>query len=100
MLRSIEDKIPDITDLATNTIINANIREVKSKTPSITNLDTKTALNVKINGVKTKHVIHKCSSTTVLTVVENKIPNVSNFVEKLLITQKLMKLNNYYWSWS
>ena len=96
MLRSIEDKIPDITDLATNTIINANIREVKSKTPSITNLDTKTALNVKINGVKTKHVIHKCSSTTVLTVVENKIPNVSNFVEKLLITQKLMKLNNYY----
>ena len=40
------------------------------KIPSITNLGT----------------------TTSLTAIENKIPNVSNLVKKLIITQKLVKL--------
>ena len=49
------------------------MNEVKGETPSITYLATSTAL----------------------TAVENKIPNVSNFVKKkLTITQKLMK-----WKW-
>ena len=68
-IRNIEDEIPDITNLATNTTPNAKINEVKNKIPSITNLAT----------------------TTVLTAVENKIPNVSTLVKKVAITQKLMK---------
>ena len=36
-IKNIEDKIPDITNLATNTIINAKINEVKNEIPSITN---------------------------------------------------------------
>ena len=66
--KTIEDKIPDITKLATNTSLNAKINEVKCQITSINNLAT----------------------TTVFTSVENKIPNVSNLVEKLAITQTLV----------
>ena len=58
--KNIEDKIPGITNLATNASLNAKINEVRDKIPSITNLAT----------------------TTALTAVENKIPNVSNLVKK------------------
>ena len=37
-IKDIEDKIPDITNLATNTTLNAKINEVKGKIPSITKL--------------------------------------------------------------
>ena len=56
--KNIEDKIPDITNLATNTTLNTKINEVKVKMPNITNLAT----------------------TIALTAVENKILNVSNLV--------------------
>ena len=39
-IKNIEDKIPDITNLATNTTLNAKINEVKNEIPSITNLVT------------------------------------------------------------
>ena len=35
-IKSIEDKMPDITNLAINTTINAKINEVKGEIPSIT----------------------------------------------------------------
>ena len=69
-IKNIEDKIPDITNLATNASLNAKINEVKGEIPNVTNL----------------------ASTTAVTAVENKIPNVSNFVKKLTITQRFMKL--------
>ena len=69
-IENIEDKISDITNVATNTTLNAKINEVKDKILSITNLAT----------------------TTTLTAVENKIPNISNLVKKVTITQKLVKL--------
>ena len=43
-IKNIEDKIPDITNIATNTTLNAKINEVKNKVPNITNLATTTAL--------------------------------------------------------
>ena len=46
-VKDIEDKIPDITNLATNTILNAKIIEVKSEISSITNLATNSALDAK-----------------------------------------------------
>ena len=67
-IKNIEDKRPDITNLAT--IINTKINGVKTEIPSITGLATNSAL----------------------TVVENKVPNVSNLVKKLNMTQKFMKL--------
>ena len=59
-IKNIEDKIPDITNIATKTNLNAKINEVKAEIPSITNLTT----------------------TTALTSVKNKIPNVSYLVRK------------------
>ena len=59
-IKYIEDKIPDITNLATNASLNAKINEVKGAIPNITNLAT----------------------NTTLTAVESKIPNVSNLVKK------------------
>ena len=72
-IKNIEDKISDITNLATNNTFNAKINEVKGK-PSITNLGTTTALNAKINEVKNKIPnITKLATTTALTVVLLKI---------------------------
>ena len=63
-IKNIEDKIPDITNLATKTTLNAKINQVKEEIPSITNLATTT------------------TTTTALTAVENKILNVNNLVKK------------------
>ena len=43
-IKNIEDKIPDITNLATKTTLNAKINEIKKKIPNIINLATNTAL--------------------------------------------------------
>ena len=82
-IKNIENKIPDITNLATNTTLNAKINEVKTEIPSITNLATTPVLNAKIYAVKGK--IFNITSlgtttTTTLTAVENKMPNVINSV--------------------
>ena len=70
-IKNIEEKILDVTNLATNASLNAKINEVKGGIPSNTNLAT----------------------TTALTAVKNKIPNASNLVRKTDYTQKLVKLN-------
>ena len=56
MPKSIEDKIPHITNLATNASLNAKIIEVKGEITNITNL----------------------AATSALTDVENKMPDVTN----------------------
>ena len=57
-IKDIEDKVLDITNLATNPFPNAKINEVKGEIPSINNLAISAAL----------------------TTFENKIPNVSDVV--------------------
>ena len=69
-IKNIEDKIPDITNLATNSSLNAKVNEVKGEIPNITNLATAAAL----------------------TTNKNKISNIRNLVKKLTATQKSMKL--------
>ena len=46
-IQNIEDKIPDITNLATNTSLNVEVNEVKQEVPSITNLTITTTLSAK-----------------------------------------------------
>ena len=60
-IKNVEEKIPDITNLATNACLNAKIKEVIGEILNITNL----------------------ASTTALTTVEHEISNVSNLVKKL-----------------
>ena len=68
--KNIENKIPDITKLATNTALNVKINRVKSKIPNITNSAT----------------------TTALTALENKIPNVSNLIKKTDYNTKISEI--------
>ena len=44
MIKNIEDKLPDITNLATNITLNAKINESKNKITTINNLATTTGL--------------------------------------------------------
>ena len=61
----LKKQLPDITDLATNTILNAKLNEVKNEIPSITSLVTTAALIPKTNEVK------------------SKIPNISTYLPLL-----------------
>ena len=47
-IKNIEDKIPDIINLSTNTTLNDKINEAKNEITSITNVVATTALNAKI----------------------------------------------------
>ena len=49
--------MPDITNLGTNTTLNAKIKKVKNKIPSITNVTCTIALNAKIKMLKTEYLI-------------------------------------------
>ena len=80
-IKSNEDKIPDITNLATNATLNSRIKEVRNEMPKITNFATSTALNDKINEVGNKIPnITNLATTTAVTAVENKIPDHSKYV--------------------
>ena len=59
-IKNIEDKIPDISNLATKSNLSTKINEVKNEIPSLTGLATASAL----------------------TTVENKIRSISNLVKK------------------
>ena len=65
-IKNIEDKIPDITNLATNTTFNVEINQVKNKIPNIKNLAT----------------------TTVLTAVENEKPDQNKYITTRVNSRK------------
>ena len=108
-INNIEDKIPDITNLATNATPNAKINEIKNKILNITNFATTTALNAKLNEVKNKIPnitnLATTATTTALTAVENKILGHSNYItnpefNKLLVERfaariKTVKKTNF-----
>ena len=86
-INNIEDKMPDITNLATNATPNAKINEVKNEILDITNFATTTALNAKLNQVKNKipnitnlATTTTTTTTTALTAVVNKILGHSNYM--------------------
>ena len=66
----VKSEIPGITNLATNSALNAKIKKVKDKIRTITNLDT----------------------TTALTAVENKKPNVNNLIRKTGYKNKINEI--------
>ena len=68
--KNIEDKIPNITILATKASLYATINAVKVEIPSISSLATKAALNA----------------------VENEIPSVSNLVKETEYSTKINEI--------
>ena len=89
-IKDIEDKIADITELATTTTLNAKINETKNEIPSITNLAATATFNAKINEVQNEIPnITNLATTTALTAVDNKMLEIQS--KKLTTTQKLVK---------
>ena len=79
--KNIEDKIPDITNLATNTTLNDKINKVKNEIPTITNLATTAALKAKMSKVKNKIPnVTKLATNTALAAVENNISQYSKYI--------------------
>ena len=79
-IKDIEDKTSDITNLATNTTLNANINEVKNEIPSFAKLVTNNFINAKINEVKNKIPnFTNLAITIALTAVENKLLDHSKY---------------------
>ena len=76
-IKNIEDQILDITNSATNTTLNGSPK-VKGEIPSITNLAT----------------------TAAPTIVENKIPNVSDPVKKVDYSSKIPEMKIKYFNTS
>ena len=78
-------KLSDVVknDVVKKDVYNAKIKNIEDKIPDITNLATKTTLNAKINEVKAEisHVTN-LATTSACTVIENKILGVSNLVKK------------------
>ena len=73
----------DLSKLSNVVKNNAQIKNIEDKIPDITNLAIKTTLNAKMNEVKAEiPIITYLATTTALTSVENKTPNVSNLVKK------------------
>ena len=90
-MKNLENEIPDITKLATNTAPNAKINETENEIPSITILATTAAPNAKINQVKGEiPYIINLANNTALTTIENKIPSLSYLVKKTEIEKKLL----------
>ena len=81
-IRNIEDKIPIITNLATNTTLNAKINEVKNEVPIVTTLATYPSLNAKINEAKGEILITNLARTITLPAAENKVSNVNDLIKK------------------
>ena len=89
-VKHIEDKIPDITNLASSTTLNAIMNEFKGKIHSITNLVTNASLDAKMNEVKGKKYLILLTWLLLLflLLLKNKIPNVSNLVKKNWLQHK------------
>ena len=70
-------------DLVKETDYNAKITEIENKFPDISNLATKTELATVENKISN---VSGLATKTALTAVENKIPDISNFTTKTVLT--------------
>ena len=78
-IAEIENRIPDISNLATKTAL----KTVENKIPDTSDLVKKTNYNTKITEIEGKILdISNLSTKTALAAVENKIPDTSNLATK------------------
>ena len=91
-MQNIEDKIPNITNIANNTALNVNINEVKKKIATITNLAT---TNYSYCCWKKKpnvsNLVKKTDHNTKNSEIENKITPYHDH-DKYITTQEFNKL--------
>ena len=97
-MKNIKDKIPDVTNLPTNTTLNDKIIDHKNEIPIITNLPT---IVSKTNRAKNKiSSITNLATTTDLTItaVDNEIPKVSDLVKKADYNAEMKHIKNKYFT--
>ena len=88
-ITELENKIPDISNLATKTALPA----IENKIPNTSNLATKTALSTVENKIPDTSNL---ATKTALTTVENKIPDTSNLVKKANYDAKMTNINSKF----
>ena len=81
----------DTSDFVLKTKYNTDKTELENKIPDISNLATKTALTTVENKIPD---INNLATKTALTTVENKIPSVSNLVKKTDYNTKVTEIEN------
>ena len=90
-------KVIDVVknDVVKKDIYNAKIKIIENEISDISNLATNTSLNAKKNGVKIKIPnIANLATTTAITAVENKIPNVSDLLKKTDFNTNINEFEN------
>ena len=90
-IKNIEEKIPDISNLATKTNLNTKINEVKNEITSITGLATTSALTAVGNKIPdTSNLVRKTDCNTKITEIEKKLADHNH--DKYITTTELNKL--------
>ena len=94
-IEDIEDKVPNISNLASTAAFNAKINYIKNEIPSVTNLATNDSHNAKINEVK-KEIpsIINLATTIGLTAFEDEISDVSDLVKKADYDADIIDIKN------
>ena len=93
-LSNLSDLVKD--DVVTKDVNNAEIRNIEDKIPEITNVAIIASLNAKINEVKGEvPSISNLAKTGACTTAENKISNVINLVKKTDCNTKVMKVKRH-----
>ena len=82
-LNTVENKIPDTSGFIKKTDYNTEITKIEGKITDISNLATKTALTTIENKIPD---VSGLVTKTELTAAENKIPDISNFATKTALT--------------
>ena len=79
-IKNIEDKMPDITNIATKNNLDAKTEESKGEIPSVTNLATKTALNAIENEIPIfSNLVKNTDYNTKINEIEMKITDHDHF---------------------
>ena len=82
-LTTVENKIPDTTDLVKKIDYNTKVSEIEGKIPHISNLATKIALTSVENKIAN---ISNLATKNALTDIENRIPDINNLATKTALT--------------
>ena len=101
-INDIEDKLPDITNLATDKILNAKINEIKNEIPSINNFATTAAFTVVENKIlhHSKYIttpeFNKLTAENLTAILKQANlatkGDITDFVKKADFNDKLKKL--------
>ena len=90
-------KLSDVVknDVIKKTDYNAKITKIENRIPDISNLATKTPLNTVENKITdTSRLFKKTDYNTEITKIEDKIPHISNLATKTALTAVENKIPN------